>query len=337
MSKEPIPICLVHGGAGDIPASRVQAKLNGVKQAAQIGYHHLINNGSALEAVELAVIHMELDPVFNAGYGSVLTTEGTVEMEASVMDGKTLKVGCVTGVVDIMHPISAAIRVMEKTPHNFLGFHGANRFIKQQEFELLKPGALITDQAKEALEHWKEQQKNGGFKGFAKTEIGHNQHERGETIGAVAIDILGNIAVATSTGGITGKLPGRIGDTPLLGCGTYCDNRFGGVSTTGHGETIMKSCLAHDIIKRIDYLGEDAQTATETACNNMTERFFGKGGAITIDKDGNVGISFTSKRMAWAYQKLNTMHYGIEKDDHFEQIVDQNEVDSLVNVAGKSS
>lgn len=103
--------------------------------------------------------------------------------------------------------------------------------------------------------------------------------------------------MATSTGGMTGKLPGRIGDTPVLGGGTYCDNRYGGVSTTGHGETIMKACLAHDIIKRIDYLGEDAQTATETACKNMTERFIGTGGAITIDNKGKVGVSFTARRM----------------------------------------
>lgn len=256
-----------------------------------------MHNGSALDAVEAAVKHMELDDNFNAGYGAVLTTEGTVELEASVMDGKTLKAGCVSGVVDIMHAVTAARRVMEKTPHNFLGFHGANEFIKQQkDFELLKPNALVTDYAKDALEDWKKSQKTGGLL-FAKTEIGHKRDEKGDTVGAVAIDQYGNIAVATSTGGITGKLPGRIGDTPVLGGGTYCNNRFGGVSTTGHGETIMKACLAHDIIKRIEYLSEDAQTATETACKNMTERLFGTGGAITIDSKRNVGISFTSRRM----------------------------------------
>lgn len=255
-----------------------------------------MQTGNALEAVEAAVKHMELDQDFNAGYGSVLTTEGTVEMEASIMDGKTLKAGCVTGVVDIMHPITVARRVMDKTPHNFLGFHGANKFIKQQEFELVEPGSLVTDHAVQALEHWKEDKKSGNLK-FAKTEIGHGKDEKGETVGAVAIDQYGNIAVATSTGGITGKLPGRIGDTPVIGGGTYADNRYGGVSTTGHGETIMKSCLAFDIIKRIDYLGEDAQTATETACKNMTEKCIGTGGAITIDSKGKVGVSFTSKRM----------------------------------------
>jgi len=328
------PICLVHGGAGDIPKSRVHGKLRGVRQSAQIGYYILMQTGSALDAVEAAVKHMELDEFFNAGYGSVLTTEGTVELEASLMDGKLLKAGCVSGVVDIMHPITAARRVMEKTPHNFLGFHGANQFIQQQGFELLKPGALVTDYAREALEEWKEHQKTGNVQ-FAKTEIGHRKDEKGDTVGAVAIDVNGNIAVATSTGGITGKLPGRIGDTPVLGGGTYCNNQFGGVSTTGHGETIMKACLAHDIIKRIEYLGEDAQTATETACKNMTERLLGTGGAITIDSKSNVGISFTSKRMAWAYQRQNTMYSGIEKDDRFEQNVVRSDIEAFIQ--GSSS
>lgn len=131
---------------------------------------------------------MELDEYFNAGYGSVLTSEGTVEQEASIMDGSNLKVGCVTGIVDIMHPISVARRVMEKTPHNFLGFDGAMKFAKIQQFEILKPGALVTDYAREALEDWKEAQKSGGVR-FAKTEIGHKKDEKGEvgTVGAVAM------------------------------------------------------------------------------------------------------------------------------------------------------
>lgn len=170
------PIVLVHGGAGDIPQSRVSGKLRGVRQSAQIGYYILMQTGCAMDAVEAAVKHMELDGDFNAGLGSVLTTEGTIEMEASVMDGKTLKAGCCTGVVDVMHPISVARRVMEKTPHNFLGFHGANRFIKQQEIETLQPGVLITDQAKDALEDWKEEQRSGNLR-FAKTEIGHKGNE----------------------------------------------------------------------------------------------------------------------------------------------------------------
>lgn len=221
--------------------------------------------------------------MFNAGYGSVLTTEGTVEMEASVMDGKSLKAGCISGLIDVKHPITLARRVMEKTPHNFLGFHGAMKFARQQQdTEFVPAGSLVTEYSKEALEDWKRDSKS---EKFAKTEVGHKRDEKGDTVGAVAVDQFGNFAVATSTGGITGKLPGRIGDTPVLGGGTYCDNRYGGVSTTGHGETIMKACLAHDIIKRIEYLNENAQEATEEACKKMTERFFGTGGAITIDSE----------------------------------------------------
>lgn len=239
-----------------------------------------------MDAVEAAVRHMELDEVFNAGYGSVLTTDGTVEMEASVMDGKTLKAGCISGLIDVKHPITLARRVMEKTPHNFLGFHGAMKFAKQQQdTEFVATGSLVTEYSKEALDEWKRDNKLGKSTEFAKTEIGHRKNEKGDTVGAVAVDQHGNFAVATSTGGITGKLPGRIGDTPVLGGGTYCDNRFGGVSTTGHGETIMKACLAHDIVKRMEYLNETAQQATEQACIKMTERFFGTGGAITIDSE----------------------------------------------------
>ncbi|XP_053694286.1 probable isoaspartyl peptidase/L-asparaginase GA20639 [Sabethes cyaneus] len=314
------PIILVHGGAGDIPDERVDGKLVGVKLAAKTGFNTLRKTGSVLDAVEEAVRSMELDPYFNAGYGSVLTTNATVEMEASIMNGVNLRSGCATLVKDIMHPITLARRVMN-TPHNFLAGDGIMELAEREKFEILLPGQLITDYAREALEEWKEDLKAG--KGhFARTEIGsQNKYKRTETetVGAVAIDCQGNIAVATSTGGITGKLPGRVGDTPLIGAGTYADNLVGGVSTTGHGETIIKYCLAHAILKRIDFLKEDAQVATENACEAMTERLIGKGGAITIDYKGQVGVSFTSDRMAWAYLKGNSIHYGIEKNQHLQE------------------
>lgn len=180
---------------------------------------------------------------------------------------------------------------------------------------------MVTDFAREALEEWMESQ-NRGDEQFARTEIGSiNKYKKVETgtVGAVAIDCQGNIAVATSTGGITGKLPGRIGDTPLIGAGTYADNFVGGVSTTGHGETIMKYCLAHSILKRIDFLKENAQVATENACKAMTDQLKGRAGAITIDCRGQVGVSFTSERMAWAYLKDNTIHYGIEQNQHLQE------------------
>jgi L-asparaginase / beta-aspartyl-peptidase len=309
------PIVLVHGGAGDIPTSRVNGKIVGCKLAAKLGYKILQETNNVLDAVEVAVRSMELDENFNCGYGSVLTTAGCVEMEASIMHGAEGKAGCCSLVEDIMHPISVARLVMEKTPHNFLAGVGVMDFAREQGIEVMSPpGQLVTEYARQALEEWKKQHKKHGEVKFARTEIG----EVG-TVGAVAIDKDGNIAVATSTGGITGKLPGRVGDTPLLGCGTYCDNRFGGVSTTGHGETIMKAVLAHDIIKRIDLLKKDPQTATEDACRQMTDRYEGTAGAITIGKQGDVGVSFTSKRMGWAYQKANKIYYGIEQNEKHEE------------------
>lgn len=309
------PIVLVHGGAGDIPDERNQGKFNGTILAARVGYRKLKETNSALDAVEAAVRVMELDEYFNAGYGSVLNLDGNVEMEASIMDGYSLKGGCVTLLKDIMHPISVARRVMEKTVHNFLGSDGAMRFARAEGFEVLDPpGQLITEYGREALAEFVENQKKHGKVEFARTEIGKNYGEVG-TVGAVAIDAAGNIAVATSTGGITGKVPGRIGDTPLLGSGTYADNQLGGVSTTGHGETIMRYNLAHDILKRIQYLKEDAQTATRNSLVDMTERLTGTAGAITIDRSGEIGIYFTSQKMAWAYQKGETVHYGIKKGD----------------------
>lgn len=302
------PIVLVHGGAGDIPVSRVKGKVDGSKKAANIGYKALIATNDVVTAVEEAVKSMELDDYFNAGYGSVLTRDGTIEMEASLMTSQG-GVGCVSLVKDIYHPISLARRVMDLTPHNYLAGDTVNQFAKDQGFEILAPGTLITPYAIASLEEWKREEEQGPVK-FARTEV---VGEVG-TVGAVAIDRNGNIAVATSTGGITGKYQGRIGDTPVIGAGTYC-NEFVGISTTGHGETIMRSTLAHDVAKRMEYLKVDVQRATKDACEDMTRRFEGEGGAISIAKGGDVGIAFTSQRMSWAYRKNNQMFFGIERDE----------------------
>lgn len=137
----------------------------------------------------------------------------------------------------------------------------------------------------------------------------------------MAISVTGNIAVATSTGGIGGKLHGRIGDTPIIGCGTYADNRFGGVSTTGHGDILMRACLAHEVIKRMDYLDEEIQVAAEHACKKMLQDFKGTGGVVGLDRDGEVAMAFTSQQMAWAYQKDKQLHYGIRRKDNYTQEV----------------
>lgn len=169
-----------------------------------------------------------------------------------------------------------------------------------------------------ALQEFKDLQLQGRDTTYARTEL-DAPGEPG-TVGAVAIDSKGNIAVATSTGGITGKVPGRIGDTPLLGCGTYADNTIGGVSTTGHGETIMRFNLAQQILAKIRYDKKNAQQATEEACKEMTERIIGTAGAITIDAKGQIGIYWTSKRMAWAYTKGKNIVYGI---NHNEECTDE--------------
>lgn len=198
-----------------------------------------------------------------------------------------------------MHPISIARRVMDKTPHNFIGGQAAIEFAVAQGFKVLEEGSMVTEKARAALEDFLENNS------LSRSEVG--------TVGAVAIDHLGNVASATSTGGRTGKYEGRIGDTPLLGSGTYADNRSGAVSSTGMGEDIMRVVLAKDIINRMEFLGADAQTATKDALQKMTERTKGTAGAITIDAKGNVGIFWTSEKMAWSYQKGNKVYSGISE------------------------
>ncbi|XP_058811657.1 probable isoaspartyl peptidase/L-asparaginase GA20639 [Topomyia yanbarensis] len=303
------PIVLVHGGAGTISEDRIPGKYRGSKLAARVGYQVLMNNGSVLDAVEEAVRIMESDSNFNAGFGSVLNYEGVVEMDASIMDGSTLKAGCVAGVQDILHPISLARRVMEKSRHNFLVGQGMVKFALSEGIEILSPsGQLVTQRAKDALEEWLKN--NGQF------SIGE-----GGTVGAVAIDKKGNIAAATSTGGITGKHPGRVGDTPIIGSGTYADNRVAGISVTGDGDTIMKVVLALDIIKRMEYLGNGINKAAEDALDAMSAGLKGTAGIVALDKEGNIGIVFNSEHMSWAYQRDNIVAYGVRKGEHIEEVL----------------
>lgn len=317
---------LVHGGAGDIPDDRDQGKINGVIAAAQAGYRILQEGGSSVEAAEAAVRCMEEDDYFNAGYGSVLTIDRRVEMDASIMDGKNLDAGAVTGITDILHPITVAKLVMTNTNHTFLGGQGAMKFAHSQAVPILfPPGQLVSPYALAGLDEYFQQRDMGRDMRFASTETVNNnkltqlkgKKDFGEvgTVGAVVIDALGNIAAATSTGGITGKLPGRIGDSPVIGSGTYADNLFGGTSSTGHGESILKFNLAHNIIQRMEFMNENAQRATEIALEQMTARLGATAGSITIDKTGMVGKHFTSTKMAWAYQRGSEVHYGIRKNE----------------------
>ncbi|XP_037940241.1 probable isoaspartyl peptidase/L-asparaginase GA20639 [Teleopsis dalmanni] len=314
------PILLVHGGAGDVSDESIPLKKYGVKLAARLGYEILKDNGSSLDAVEKAVRFMEEYSQFNAGLGSVLTWDGTVEMDAAIMDGASLDAGCVSVVQDIMNPITLARRVMEKTRHRYLAAEGVMKFAESEGFEILPKGSLVTSAALKALENYKNSL--NATQALTKlNDIDTTLFGSPGTVGAVAIDVNGNVAAATSTGGITGKLSGRIGDSPILGGGTYADNESGAVSATGPGEFIMRYNVASRILALVQHRGLNAHQATKEVLENMKERFNQTAGVISIDANGTLGIVFTSKRMSWAYQSGNELHFGVDEGEDQVEIV----------------
>jgi beta-aspartyl-peptidase (threonine type) len=283
------PVIVVHGGAWGIPDRLVDANLKGVEKSTKAGWKLLEEGGSALDAVVAAVNVLEDDPTFDAGIGSVLTEDGTIEMDALIMDGSKLGAGAVAGVRDVRYPIRLARKVMEETPHIMMIGEGANRVATEFGLERITQDELVTEEAKLEFKEWSKKAEFG-------SSFGH------ETVGAVALDAEGNIAAATSTGGVTGKRVGRIGDVPLIGSGGYADSRVGGVSTTGHGESIMKVNLARLVLNYVE-AGMGIQEAADKALGYMSVRVKGNGGLIAIDSEGNIGAAFTTKRMVWAYIK----------------------------------
>ncbi|XP_050080800.1 probable isoaspartyl peptidase/L-asparaginase GA20639 [Anopheles maculipalpis] len=297
------PVLIVHGGAGTVSDDRIPGKLRGVTLAAKVGYQVLARNGSVLEAVEQAVRIMEADRYFNAGYGSVLNAEGDVEMDASIMDGATKATGSLSGVRDLLHPISLARAVMEYSGHNFLIGDGLHSFALDRGFRFLDPpGQLVTQYAKDVLDDWK------------ASDQSYRSGEGG-TVGAVAIDANGNIAATTSTGGVTGKRVGRVGDTPIIGSGTYADNRLGGVSLTGDGDIIMKVCIAYDVLRTAELTGREIQPVADELLDTMSAALGGTAGLVGVDSDGNVVVAHNSQHMSWAYQRGDTVAYGVSKED----------------------
>jgi beta-aspartyl-peptidase (threonine type) len=283
------PVIVVHGGAWGIPDRLVDANLKGVEKSTKAGWKLLEEGGSALDAVVAAVNVLEDDPTFDAGIGSVLTEDGTIEMDALIMDGSKLGAGAVAGVRDVRYPIRLARKVMEETPHIMMIGEGANRVATEFGLERITQDELVTEEAKLEFKEWSKKAEFG-------SSFGH------ETVGAVALDAEGNIAAATSTGGVTGKRVGRIGDVPLIGSGGYADSRVGGVSTTGHGESIMKVNLARLVLNYVE-AGMGIQEAADKALGYMSVRVKGNGGLIAIDSEGNIGAASTTKRMVWAYIK----------------------------------
>ncbi|MHA2394827.1 MAG: isoaspartyl peptidase/L-asparaginase [Promethearchaeota archaeon] len=289
---------IIHGGAWGIPDHLLVKNLEGIELAVKEGWEILDNGGSSLDAVEASVNAMELDPIFDAGVGSVLTEDGKVEMDALIMDGETLNAGAVAGLRDIKNPVSLARHVMEDTPHVFVIGEGADRLASEFNFLRVTQEELVTEETRKELEEFLASNKEFG------KNFGH------ETVGAVAIDSHGNLAAATSTGGITGKRTGRVGDVPLIGSGGYADNSVGGASSTGHGESIMKIMLSRLVLSYLE-AGLPVMNAAQKAVITMKNRLDGNGGVIVIDIKGNIGYAFNTKHMVWAYIKDGRLVSGI--------------------------
>ncbi|XP_072031163.1 isoaspartyl peptidase/L-asparaginase-like [Amphiura filiformis] len=303
------PTIVIHGGAWAIPESLLEASCVGVQNAARAGYQILVGEGgSALDAVQAAVRVLEDDPALDAGTGSVLNVAGDVEMDAIIMEGQHLKAGAVAGVKNIRNPINLARMVMDKTDHVMLVGEGANLFASKMGISQVPKEELVTQENIKAWEHY--QNFKLTVEDLSSNGADNNNTYGHDTVGAVAVDIHGNVACATSTGGITAKMVGRVGDSPIIGCGAYCDNAVGAVSTTGHGESIMKVTLARDVLYNMQQ-GMSSQAAAEKSLDYMTERLAGAGGVVVVSNHGDIGYHFTTERMAWASAKDGILNYGI--------------------------
>jgi beta-aspartyl-peptidase (threonine type) len=290
------PALIVHGGAWDIPDEAVEACLAGCQRALSAGWSVLAAGGGALDAIEAAIIVLEDDPVFDAGYGSHLNLDGQVECDAIVMDGQTLRAGAAAALHHVKNPVRAARIILEHCPHMMLVADGAEHFAKQNGVPLCKAEELVSETEWDAWMKCKKDEHAAEH---------HRGHEQG-TVGAVAIDRDGRLFAATSTGGTCCKLPGRVGDSPLIGCGCYADGEAGGVSCTGYGEAIMKVVMAKsaaDFLRSPDGHANGAMLAAKKAVELLAARTKGTGGLILLDRDGQPGFAFNTPRMAYGYVK----------------------------------
>jgi len=280
----------VHGGAGILTRDTVSAATDaaaraGLDAALAAGEAVLASGGSALDAVEAAVQVLEDDPTFNSGRGAVFTFDGAIELDAAIMDGATRAAGAVAGVTRTRHPVSLARAVMEYSPHVLLAGKGADIFAAEQQVEQVDPDWFVTADRRAQLDKMK-----ADPDGWFDVDMKYG------TVGAVAVDAAGHVAAATSTGGVTGKRWGRVGDSPLIGAGTHADDRACAVSATGAGEFFIRVGVAHEISARIRFAGEDLQTAADTVLAE-TQAMGGTGGVIVAGPDGDVAWSFTTPGM----------------------------------------
>ncbi len=295
---------IVHGGAGDIPHALQAGHLAGCSAAAEAGWAILARHGSALDAVEAAIRVMEDDPVFNAGRGSHLNRDGEVEMDAGMMDGRTLMAGAVAAVKRVANPITLARRVLSDSEHVFLAASGAERFAEEVGLPLCTQTDLIVPRE---LRAWEERIASlppaaPPSAGAARDEVpARTLSAPGDTVGAIAIDACGNLAVGNSTGGTPFKYPGRVGDTPIIGCGLYADNTRGAAACTGWGEQIMKTVLAKTAVDQIALSGSPV-IAANVAIAFFRHRVNGSGGVICVSPEGQVGWAHSTPHMAYAYR-----------------------------------
>jgi L-asparaginase / beta-aspartyl-peptidase len=295
-----MPIAMiVHGGAWSIPDDQVEAHLAGCQAALTAGWALLAAGGSALDACEAAVRIMEDAPIFDAGTGSVLTSAGTVELDAALMDGRTLRYGAVANLRRVRNPITLARRVLDG-PATFLAGEGAEQFAAMTGLPLCENDELIVARERTLWERWRSEQTSEAREGApdptAQVVGGH------DTVGALALDRSGNLVAANSTGGTPFKLPGRIGDTPLIGCGLYADARVGGAVCTGWGEAITRTTLARRAVELIER-GLPPQSSAELAIRTLGRAVpGGSGGCIILSPAGRVGMAWNTRRMAYAYQ-----------------------------------
>lgn len=297
---------VVHGGSGTIlrrnmtKEADAQYRLS-LKKALENGYEILDNGGAALDAVEVAVKALENDPLFNAGRGAVFTADGMVELDASIMDGTTLAAGSVAGVTNVKNPVTAARAVMEKSDHVMLIGSGAERFAQQYGLEMVDQQYYFTQERWDALIRLREEDPS-------KTELDHGspieaikkKESKFGTVGAVALDIHGNLAAATSTGGMTNKKFGRVGDSPLIGAGTYA-NHLAAISCTGWGEFFIRICAAKAVCDLMEYKNWDLEKAAGDVVMNQLTSLGGDGGLIAVDHHGNIAMPFSTEGMYRGY------------------------------------
>ena len=291
----------IHGGAGtilkeDMTPELEEAYLTGLRQAMNAGFAVLEQGGSALNAIKATIVLMEDNLLFNAGRGSVFTKKGVQEMDAAVMDGRTLEAGSVTGVRNVRNPIELAMEVMLNSNHVFLSGKGASDFAIKQGIKL-EPDEYFFSQFR--YDQWKSIRDSDTY------SLDHTHQQLEElmrdkkfgTVGAVACDQQGNIAAATSTGGMTNKKYGRIGDSPIIGAGTYANNATCGISCTGHGELFIRAVAAHDVSALMEYKGLSLQEAMEIVVHEKLMAIGGEGGMIGVDAQGNAALVFNSQGM----------------------------------------